>query len=335
MFSIIIPLYNKEHSVTRTICSILSQTYRDWELIIVNDGSTDNSRRNAEVAINCDPRCRILDQNNSGVSVARNAGAKYAQFEFVTFLDADDQWYPDFLATIKILISKWPDAAWYGTSNQQVSSEHQRNKILESATDFSQSNPLNLAGKVDFLKESVFAGREIVNTSSVVFKVDCFNEVGGFPVGVAKSEDKDLFFRIALRSKLIFYPLPKSLWNLDAENRVCRSIPLEILAPFCRNIDSIFADRQFNEETMCYAREYIISEILTKAWNNILFHGNRQLLSINRALLQRSRYKRNRRWFMKIQFVALLPNFVVFLMYWSKMRFNDMRGIKRIENYKA
>lgn len=102
MISIIIPLYNKATSIKRTIHSVLSQSYTDFELIIINDGSTDNS---AEIVNKqfYDKRIRYIYQDNAGVSSARNRGIKEAIGEWILFLDADDILYPN---ALKILISK-------------------------------------------------------------------------------------------------------------------------------------------------------------------------------------------------------------------------------------
>ena len=102
MISIIIPLYNKATSIKRTIHSVLSQSYTDFELIIINDGSTDNS---AEIVNKqfYDKRIRYIYQDNAGVSSARNRGIKEAIGEWILFLDADDVLYPN---ALKILISK-------------------------------------------------------------------------------------------------------------------------------------------------------------------------------------------------------------------------------------
>lgn len=101
MISIVIPLYNKEKSVVATLQSVLEQTYTDWECIVINDGSSDNS---LEVVKNFidefkidDFKFQILTQNNAGVSAARNRGIIEAKGEYVAFLDADDLWTDDYL----------------------------------------------------------------------------------------------------------------------------------------------------------------------------------------------------------------------------------------------
>ena len=104
-FSVIIPLYNKANFVRKTIESILNQTFTGFEIVVVNDGSTDNSLDVVnEIS---DPRIRIFTKENGGVSVARNFGIEKSQNEYIAFLDADDLWLPDYLETIKNMIEQY------------------------------------------------------------------------------------------------------------------------------------------------------------------------------------------------------------------------------------
>ena len=96
MISVVIPLYNKESFITETIQSVLNQTFADFELILINDGSTDKSE--AVVKTFNDHRIRYKSIANSGVSVARNTGIELAKFTWIAFLDADDWWAPSFLS---------------------------------------------------------------------------------------------------------------------------------------------------------------------------------------------------------------------------------------------
>ncbi len=112
MFSIVIPLYNKPISIQDTLKSVKSQTFDEFELLIINDGSTDNSREKAaEIS---DSRFRIIDKENGGRSSARNLGIQLAAYSYIAFLDADDIWEPDYLAEQKKLIDDFPQARMWG-----------------------------------------------------------------------------------------------------------------------------------------------------------------------------------------------------------------------------
>ena len=105
-FSVVIPLYNKEHYIEKTIRSVLAQTCPDYEVIVVDDGSKDSSLALAKKIEG--GNIRVIAQENQGVSVARNTGILNASGKYICFLDADDEWRPDYLATIQSLTDKYP-----------------------------------------------------------------------------------------------------------------------------------------------------------------------------------------------------------------------------------
>ena len=101
-FSIIIPLYNKEKDIKKTLKSVLNQSFEDFEIIIINDGSTDNSEEIVKSII--DKRIFLYTKNNEGVSIARNYGVEKATSGFIAFLDADDYWHPNHLENLHTLL---------------------------------------------------------------------------------------------------------------------------------------------------------------------------------------------------------------------------------------
>ncbi|HOF61746.1 MAG TPA: glycosyltransferase family A protein [Candidatus Latescibacteria bacterium] len=116
--SVCIPLYNKAQYIQRALDSVLAQTYRDFEVIVVDDGSTDGG---ADIVARCgDPRVILVRQTNVGPGAARNRGAAAAQGEFLGFLDADDEWYPSFLAATVDYLEAHPDTASISTGVHYV-----------------------------------------------------------------------------------------------------------------------------------------------------------------------------------------------------------------------
>lgn len=114
LISVIIPLYNKEKVVLKTLQSIVQQSYNDFEVVIVNDGSTDQSVKIiSDFLINNNnlshvSNIRLIHKSNGGVASARNRGIEDAKGQYIAFLDADDEWMPDFLTYINELIVKYP-----------------------------------------------------------------------------------------------------------------------------------------------------------------------------------------------------------------------------------
>jgi glycosyltransferase involved in cell wall biosynthesis len=104
--SVIIPTYNRADTIVRAVRSVLSQTYNDWELIIVDDGSTDNT---IEKIRDIDPRLKIITQKNQGASVARNVGIQASRGKYIAMLDSDDGWYPNYLEACVTFLESHPE----------------------------------------------------------------------------------------------------------------------------------------------------------------------------------------------------------------------------------
>ena len=112
-FSVIMPLYNKAPYVSKAIRSILNQSFSDFELVIVDDGSTDESAEIAEQTIEGNKNCRLIRQENTGVSTARNNGVSVSNGDYLCFLDADDWWEQTYLESMNQLIEDYQDAGAY------------------------------------------------------------------------------------------------------------------------------------------------------------------------------------------------------------------------------
>lgn len=230
MFSIIIPLYNKADYILKAVNSVFSQTFSKFELIVVNDGSTDESLEKIEQIT--DERIKIINQTNSGVSTARNNGVKEAKYDYVAFLDADDWWNENFLLEMKLLIEKYPEAGIYGCNYYSVKNGKYRleDKVLEKGFT---------AGYIDYFK--VYANTFCVpfNCSFVIVDKTAFNAVGGFNSHLKFGEDFDLWVRIAIKYKVGYLNKALSYSNQDV-NVENRALGLKIWEPenhFIFNLD--------------------------------------------------------------------------------------------------
>src|SRR5690554_6433425 len=183
MFSVVIPLYNKELSITNTAQSVLDQTYQNFEIVIINDGSTDSSIKAVE-AIN-DNRIRLIHQENQGVSAARNRGIKEAKYEWIAFLDGDDLWEPNHLEEITKMMNLYPEEKVFVTSfvysdNRQMFKQPRATPIFKIANYFKEAIKENLMWK-----------------SIVVVNKECIAKVGEFNEKLNRGEDLDLWARLA------------------------------------------------------------------------------------------------------------------------------------------
>lgn len=206
--SVVIPLYNKEHNLRETVQSVLSQTYKDFKLIVVNDGSSDNSL--GVLSEFKDSRILIFDQENRGVSAARNKGINESKTEYIALLDADDVWDSGYLADMMGFIQDYPEAALFGCG---YSFQNINSKVVN--TDLGL--PVDHRGYIDYFYYA--KDNTLFTSSSVIFRKDAFLEIGGFDETLSRGEDIDLWIRFALTRKVAFYNRPLVIYKLNAENR--------------------------------------------------------------------------------------------------------------------
>jgi glycosyltransferase involved in cell wall biosynthesis len=192
-FSIIIPVYNKIQFIEKTISSVLSQSFSDFELIIINDGSTDGSEN--VIASSIDSRIKIFSQQNQGVSAARNLGISKASADLITFLDADDIWNADFLQEMHQLIHDHPNEKVFSAAIETESA----GKIIPAKYSIDASKGIQV---VDYFDASL---REtIICTSCAVFHINVFKTAGVFDEKLKSGEDTDLWIRIGLKYNVVF-----------------------------------------------------------------------------------------------------------------------------------
>lgn len=206
-FSVVIPLYNKEAHVCRCINSVLSQTFKDFEVIVVDDGSSDNSYN--LVKAHDDSRLRIIQQANAGVSAARNRGIEVAAGEWVTFLDADDEWFPPFLQKVYECAHAFPEAGVIYSVVDFI----RDGKIMEAPPRNNESGPHLV---VDYFAFTLlWPGQKIVS-SAIAVRREAFKASGVFPVGVKIGEDKDTWHRLVWTAQIAHIPECLANIYLDA-----------------------------------------------------------------------------------------------------------------------
>ena len=203
--SVVMPLYNKERDVARAIRSALAQTFTDYELIVVNDGSTDRSVE--AVATFNDPRIRLVNQENQGVSAARNCGVAEAKANHIAFLDSDDEWKPAFLETIFELISIFPDCQVFATAYYV-----QTRKSCMRPVRLWDVPARPWRGVLDNYFQVAICSEPPVCSSAVALTRAVFHETGGFPEGVASGEDLLTWARLACRYSIAYCSEPLAVF---------------------------------------------------------------------------------------------------------------------------
>lgn len=185
MFDVVMPLFNKEDFVGATIESVLAQSYADWHLFVVDDGSSDGG--GVLVRRFDDPRITLIEQENRGVGPARNAGIAAGKAEWIAFVDADDVWNEDHLAELDCLRTQFADAALIGCAFRRFS---------EGIDTKTGSAGHGRRGLVRYFAECA-RGRELLVTSSAAVRRSVLNGVGAFE-DLPGNEDVELWARLAL-----------------------------------------------------------------------------------------------------------------------------------------
>jgi glycosyltransferase involved in cell wall biosynthesis len=248
--------------IERALRSVFDQICQDFEVIVVNDGSTDNGQ---EIVENIhDSRIRLINQSNEGVSVARNRGTDAANHKFVAFLDADDEWLPDYLYNIQVLINNFPDCGAYAAAVQTIRPNGQK---YFTNLNMLPSEPW--IGILPNLFELFQEGLSAFIPSSIVVPKQILIDVGGFPVGVLLLEDIFCWINIAIRYPIAFNPKRMVIYHQEASNRSNIHKNLSE-APFINIIQEAIKNGLIPRELQQEAFEFIAQRQIFTAIANVM-----------------------------------------------------------------
>lgn len=287
--SIIIPLYNKKPYIKRTLHSVLNQTYKNFEVLIVNDGSTDDGPK--VVREFNDYRIRLINQKNKGVSSARNKGISQAKYDLIALLDADDEWKPLFLENLLELLKKYPESVMFGAgyeiggTNEKVMFKHvpEKDGIIKN-----------------YFKAAIY--RNPTCSSAVLIKKDIFSNIGGFPSELRRGEDSFMWSKIALNYSISFINEPLVIRHYDSINRASMNNNIIDHFPLLEYIEE--NDIKLNKETKRYVNEFINQKLITRAGQSLRI-GNKEKAKF--FLLRSKDTKIFWRNHLKLKIISLLP----------------------------
>ncbi|MCB9427098.1 MAG: glycosyltransferase family 2 protein [Flavobacteriales bacterium] len=306
LFSVVIPLYNKQDYITNAVKSVLRQTVTDIEIIIVNDASTDNSLSRIEQLT--DSRIQIIHHTkNKGLSAARNTGIKKATSDFIAFLDADDTWENSFLFTIQKLISKYPQAGIFGTNYQeQYPNGHQQEPQKNIPTNFKDGIISN------FFESNLH--QPIYNYSSVCFRATVFEQVGYFDESINYAEDIDFNIRVNLKFELAYSQKPLSVFFTNTQNQITNTALGNKTIPDFNKYQQTNSDNLSLIKYLDFQR-YILAKHYKTEGNKLFFE--KKIAEINLANLNR-----------KQRFLLLAPRWLTILVQRLKALLLKSLGIK-------
>jgi len=206
MFSVVIPLYNKEKTIARTLHSILAQTYQDFEVFVVDDGSED---RGPDIVKSFgDHRVHLISQSNAGESSARNLGINRASRPYVALLDADDEWRPEYLARICRLIEDFPAAEVYATAYYMAWPNGQ----IESLSNAPRSP---WRGYLNYFRSSS-RGASVIHSSAITIKKSITTRTGLFSESLKIGADVEFWCRLQLAAQIAYDATPSTIYYLCA-----------------------------------------------------------------------------------------------------------------------
>jgi glycosyltransferase involved in cell wall biosynthesis len=215
--SVIIPTYNREDYVVKAIDSALGQIYRDYEIIVVDDGSTDNTE---EKLLVYDNRIKYIYQNNSGVSAARNTGIKHAEGEWLAFIDSDDEWEPEYLLKQIEKVDSNRYICMQTTDCHFIGLNREMRRYFEINGTLSEFN-----GEDYLILERPF--RFVVKhgpwqIGSTIIRNEAIQKAGLFDTSLTISEDFELMSRMALQGA--FGMLKEVLVNVYRRNETTKCL---------------------------------------------------------------------------------------------------------------
>ena len=315
LVSIVIPLYNKAKFIAEAVESIRAQTHSSWEIVIVDDGSTDDGA--AIVAAMADPRIILERQPNGGVSRARNRGIDLASGEIVCFLDADDWYGPYYLETLVRMATSYPAMQYFATGYRRLY-PHQH-------VDWSARPPQALECELidNFFERRRLDGHIVCTNAVAVRRAALLPLQPCFPPGESHGEDQDLWFRLAERYPLCYCPWPLVAYRMEVEGSLMTRQPNSTLVPMLCRLEQ----RALQGVLTGPARQSalrLVAEARVNVSRGMLQEGRRKDAIVE---LWRARRARSRRWCMAA-FMALVfsPAMINRWAEWRRLNSPELRA---------
>lgn len=287
----VIPLYNKAPHIGRAIRSVLCQTVTDFEVIVVDDGSTDGGATVVSALQSSDSRLKLVRQENQGVSAARNRGISEASSDFIAFLDADDEWGPEHVQTLLRLHENFPQAGAFATAYLFV-----RPDGKTALPKFAGIPASPWEGLFTDYFESAALGEPPVCSSSVAIPLDIFHKVGCFKIGEKMGEDLDMWGRIALDYPIAFSWKGIAYYREDSTGRACMLNPVDTDLPFVTTVKERLKHGEVPLSALKYACELHHHRVFSLLARGKRYEALRVLLSIDFRSCRKDSFFRSLCW---------------------------------------
>lgn len=311
MFSVIIPVYNGEKFIENAIKSVLEQTTSDWELIIVNDGSTDNTISVLK-KYQDNEKIKIISQANSGVSVARNTGVKNSKGNYIAFLDADDVWHKNHLEVMQTLAGKYPDAGLIGTFTRVELVNHEIISECAYFKDKTQEVYLH-----DFFSEyHRDKSAKMFTIITTVVSREAFDKAGGFPAGCKIGEDLELSLAVAAYYPVVLSPIATATYKKE-NSTATKTKSFDPDWGFFERVQKIYIDDSISTEKRDNLKK-VMEWFSMRRCRHYLIDGNRKAArEVHRRLDKVSVSKKD--YFLNV-LLFLLPGILVKKLFEARWR---------------
>lgn len=298
-FSVIIPVYNGQKHIHISVESVLNQSFEDFEILVVNDGSKDctGDTVRALAAKDGRGRVRLVERENGGVSAARNTGILESRGDYVCFLDSDDQWLPEHLSALSEAIDRYPQEVFFSTLSQTRLVNGQINKL-------DKGMPEDIFVIEDYFDYEV-SGKPTVSkfTSTICLKRSFFDKHGLFVEGVKISEDEDMWYRAAAYHNFVVVPRITVQRNRDLSEATRRPVNPES-DPFVERKPVLLGDERIKAGKR-RSIELLIQRHEIRLIRSMIKNGHK--MKAFRTLRASSFDKRYRRSLLLTYFSLLIP----------------------------
>lgn len=265
--SIIIPAYNRAQYIFETLESIFVQTFSDYEIIVIDDGSTDDTPGALQPLIDAQ-KIRYIYQENQGVSAARNHGIHLAEGELIAFLDSDDLIHPEKLALQIAYLDVHPDAALVHSNFSRFD---------DQGNDLGYRDTAHLSGQV--YPRILLDWSVLIPPSVVMVRADALREAGDFDESMAWAEDIDVWRRIAKKHPFGVVPETLTFMRIHGENASDAKIRSEAFAAFERYLRKAFAE---DPDLSAGFQRRALAKLFANAGHNLLAEGTAEQMSLAR-----------------------------------------------------
>ena len=303
-FSVVIPLYNKARYIESAIASVLAQSVQDFEIIVIDDGSTDGGAD--IVAANADPRVRLFRQPNAGVSVTRNRAISMAKGQWVAFLDADDWHHPDYLYSLVAAQELHPTVDAVATQYVPVAdAPHLWPPAWPVLAKLIAPESVEL---IDDLPARWMKGATFT-TSSVCIRTTRLQRMQPcFAVGECQGEDLDLWFRVAEKSPVAWIKKPLVAYRASVAGSLSVTNQRLVLAPFLQRIRARALAGEMTHAQARSALKMVADQEISMA-RDALASGHRRVAV--RLLLSGHNSASRKRWWFTAAMAVFVPGELV------------------------